>query len=47
MDYWDLFYKFPRLSGGIVWEWTDHSVKTRTPDGAEYYAYTRSLPFGI
>lgn len=38
-DYWDLFYKNPRLAGGFVWEWTDHSVKTRTPDGIEYYAY--------
>ncbi len=38
-DYWDLFYKHPRLAGGFVWEWTDHSVKTRTPDGTEYYAY--------
>lgn len=38
-DYWDLIYKHPRLSGGFVWEWTDHSVKARTPDGIEYYAY--------
>ncbi|HEY5466060.1 MAG TPA: glycoside hydrolase family 2 TIM barrel-domain containing protein, partial [Clostridia bacterium] len=38
-DYWDLFYRHPRLAGGFVWEWTDHSVKTRTPDGIEYYAY--------
>lgn len=38
-DYWDLMYKHPRLSGGFVWEWTDHSVKTKTPDGIEYYAY--------
>jgi beta-galactosidase len=38
-DYWDLFYKYPRLAGGFVWEWTDHSVKTKTPDGKEYYAY--------
>ncbi len=38
-DYWDLFYKNPRLAGGFVWEWTDHAVKTRTPEGIEYYAY--------
>ncbi len=38
-DYWDLFYRHPRLAGGFVWEWTDHGVKTRTPDGAEYYAF--------
>lgn len=38
-DYWDLFYKYPRLAGGFVWEWCDHAVKTRTADGIEYYAY--------
>ncbi len=38
-DYWELFYSEPRLAGGFVWEWTDHAVKTRTPDGIEYYAY--------
>ncbi len=38
-DYWDLFYAEPRLAGGFVWEWTDHAVKTKTPDGIEYYAY--------
>lgn len=38
-DYWDLMYKYDRFSGGFVWEWTDHTVKTKTPDGVEYHAY--------
>lgn len=38
-DYWELIYKYPVLAGGFVWEWADHSVKTKTPDGIEYYAY--------
>lgn len=38
-DYWDLIYKHPRLSGGFVWEWTDHGIKTQTTDGITYYAY--------
>jgi len=38
-DYWDLIYKHPRLSGGFVWEWADHGVKTQTADGITYYAY--------
>ena len=38
-DYWDLFYRHPRLAGGFVWEWTDHAILTKTPDGTEYYAY--------
>lgn len=38
-DYWQLIYKYPRLSGGFVWEWTDHGIKTQAPDGTTYYAY--------
>lgn len=38
-DYWDMFYKHPRLVGGFVWEWTDHSIISRTPGGMEYFAY--------
>jgi len=38
-DYWDLIYQHPRLAGAFVWEWTDHAVLTKTPDGIEYYAY--------
>ena len=26
-DYWDVIYKYPRFSGGFVWEWTDHGIK--------------------
>lgn len=26
-DYWDLIYKHPKLIGGCIWEWADHSVK--------------------
>lgn len=38
-EYWDLMYKYPRLAGGFVWEWADHSVKTKTQEGIEFYAY--------
>ncbi|MDF2474103.1 MAG: glycoside hydrolase family 2 [Anaerocolumna sp.] len=38
-EYWDLFYKYPRLAGGFVWEWCDHAIKTTTSEGIEYYAY--------
>ena len=24
-DYWDLFYKYPKLIGGCIWEWADHT----------------------
>ena len=26
MDYWNLFYKYPKLIGGCIWEWADHTV---------------------
>ncbi len=25
-DYWQAIYKYPRLAGGCIWEWCDHSV---------------------
>ena len=37
--YDDLFTQFPRLHGGFIWEWRDHGLRTRTPDGVEYFGY--------
>ncbi len=25
-DYWDIIYKYPKLIGGCIWEWADHTV---------------------
>ncbi len=25
-DYWDLIWRYPKLIGGCIWEWTDHTV---------------------
>jgi len=38
-DYWDVIYKYPKLMGGCVWEWTDHGIATRTEEGTDFYAY--------
>ena len=39
-DYWELIYKYPRLSGAFVWEWCDHSVYMgKTPEGRDKYFY--------
>ncbi len=38
-EYWDAIYKYPRLIGGCVWEWADHGILTKTPDGTPYHAY--------
>ncbi|ROQ60802.1 beta-galactosidase [Rathayibacter sp. PhB152] len=38
-QYEDLVDRYPRLHGGFVWEWRDHGLRARTPEGVEYYAY--------
>jgi len=38
-EYWDAFYKYPKLMGGCVWEWVDHAVLTKDAKGIDYYAY--------
>ncbi len=38
-DYWKLFYRYPRLIGGCVWEWADHAVEAGEKDGAPIWLY--------
>ncbi len=38
-EYWDAIWKYPRLIGGCVWEWTDHGIRQKTADGREWFAY--------
>ncbi len=38
-EYWDLFYKYPRLMGGCVWEWADHGLRAVGKDGLPMFAY--------
>lgn len=38
-DYWQLFYRYPRLMGGCVWELVDHGVLQKSADGTPWYAY--------
>ncbi len=35
-DYWSVFYKYPSLIGGCVWEWADHSIPAVDIDGRPY-----------
>ncbi len=37
--YWDLIYKYDCFFGGCVWEFTDHSVGVKQPDGSYHYVY--------
>ncbi len=38
-EYWETFYRYPRLQGGFVWEWMDHGIRKTTESGEEYFAY--------
>ncbi|HEY5466967.1 MAG TPA: glycoside hydrolase family 2 TIM barrel-domain containing protein, partial [Clostridia bacterium] len=38
-EYTELFYKYPQMIGGCVWEWCDHSVREHLPDGREKFTY--------
>lgn len=38
-EYWEAIYAHPRLIGGCVWEWVDHGIRRRLPDGREWFAY--------
>lgn len=38
-DYWRVIRASKRLIGGCVWEWVDHSVPIRNPDGTTSYGY--------
>ncbi|ASA25777.1 glycoside hydrolase family 2 TIM barrel-domain containing protein [Paenibacillus donghaensis] len=38
-EYWDTVYRYPRLCGGLIWEWTDLSIRRRASDGSLQYTY--------
>lgn len=39
LEYWDLIHQHDCLMGGCVWEWCDHGIRQRAPNGQEYFAY--------
>jgi beta-galactosidase len=38
-DYWDTITSTPGLQGGFLWEWKDHGLRQRLPDGTVRLAY--------
>ncbi|MFB5189509.1 glycoside hydrolase family 2 TIM barrel-domain containing protein [Alicyclobacillus fastidiosus] len=38
-EYFELFYQYERLQGGFVWEWIDHGIAQKLPDGTKFFAY--------
>jgi beta-galactosidase len=39
VEYQELFESSERCMGGFVWEWIDHGLRQRGPDGVERFAY--------
>lgn len=38
-EYQELLESSDRMAGAFVWEWLEHGIRRRTPDGREYWAY--------
>jgi beta-galactosidase len=38
-EYWDAIEATPGLQGGFIWEWRDHGLEQRLPDGTIRHAY--------
>ena len=38
-DYDELFDRYPRLMGGLIWEWIDHGLQRTDDQGNLFYAY--------
>ncbi len=38
-EYWDAIEATPGLQGGFIWEWRDHGLQQRLPDGSVRHAY--------
>jgi beta-galactosidase len=38
-EYWDAIESTPGLQGGFIWEWWDHGLIQKLPDGTKRWAY--------
>ncbi|HYM83830.1 MAG TPA: glycoside hydrolase family 2 TIM barrel-domain containing protein [Candidatus Dormibacteraeota bacterium] len=38
-EYWEAIESTPGLQGGFIWEWWDHGLEQRLPDGTVRWAY--------
>lgn len=38
-EYWALIRKYPAYQGGFIWDFVDQSLRSKTNDGREFYAY--------
>ncbi|CAN7625953.1 DUF4981 domain-containing protein [Paenibacillus sp. LjRoot153] len=38
-EYWDAIYTYPRLLGGLIWEWADQGIRQSAGTDESWYAY--------
>ena len=38
-EYWEVIEGSDRLIGACIWDWVDQGLRTKTPEGVEYFAY--------
>jgi beta-galactosidase len=38
-DYWDVIEKYPKLQGGLIWDWVDQGLLKTSEDGEKYWTY--------
>ncbi len=38
-DYWDVIEKYPKLQGGLIWDWVDQGLLVTSENGEKYWAY--------
>ena len=46
-DYWEFIYRYPKLIGGCIWEWADHTyVENNVPKyGGDFGEQTHDANF--
>lgn len=42
-QYWDAFYKYPRLQGGFTWDWADQGLRSQDKDGKEFWNIVNNI----
>ena len=38
-DYWDVIEKYPKLQGGLIWDWVDQGILKTDEHGEKYWTY--------
>ncbi len=42
-EYWNAFYKYPRLQGGFTWDWVDQGLHSKDSNGRLYWNIVNNI----